>query len=184
MEENKNPLLHLIGTWKGDKGIDLAPKPDEDERNPFYETLIIEPVDIEIENAEEQELRTVRYYQYVKEIETDDVSHAETGFWIWDKENNTIMNSFAIPRGISVLAGGNVAQNGDELTFSVSSKSGDAEWGLVESPFMAKKAHTKEFSRVFKVKGNTLTYEQHTKLDIYGKQFDHEDSNTLTKKTD
>lgn len=66
--------------------MDLTPEPEVDENNPYYETLIIEPVDMEIEKAEEQELRTVKYYQYVKEIETDDVSHSEVGFWIcWDK---------------------------------------------------------------------------------------------------
>ena len=28
------PLSVLIGTWQGDKGIDIAPKPEEDENNP------------------------------------------------------------------------------------------------------------------------------------------------------
>lgn len=186
MESTKkqNPLLQLVGTWKGNNGIDLAPKPDEDERNPYYETLIIEPVDIEVENAGEQELLTVKYYQYIKEIETDDVSHSETGFWIWEKENNSIMCAFAIPRGVSVLAGGKYTVSDDnEFSFDVEASIDDPDWGLVQSPFMAKKAKTLSFSRQFKVKGNTLTYVQLTKLDIYGKKFDHEDSNTLFKES-
>ena len=183
MKEIKNPLKHLIGTWKGDKGIDLAPKPDEDETNPYYETLIIEPVDIEIENAEEQELRTVKYYQYVKEIETGDVSHSETGFWIWDKETDSIMCAFAIPRGVSVLAGGKftINESKSEIEYKVESKAEGSDWGLVQSPFMAKKAKTISFNRHFKVNGNVLSYVQTTVVDIYGKRFDHVDRNTLSK---
>ena len=36
------PLAALVGTWKGDKGVDVAPEPDGDERNPFYETIVFE----------------------------------------------------------------------------------------------------------------------------------------------
>lgn len=123
---NTNPLLGLIGIWKGSKGIDLAPMPEVDENNPYYETLTIEPVDIEIDNAEEQELRTVKYYQIVKEIETDEVSHSESGFWIWDKNEDKIMSALSIPRGLSLLAGGNFKKtNSDELIIRVSSNIGD-----------------------------------------------------------
>ena len=181
-DTKSNPLVGLIGTWKGDKGLDLAPKPDVDEKNPYYEVLIIEPVDIEVENAGEQELTTVKYYQYVREIETDDVSHAETGFWIWDNNTDTIMCAFAIPRGLSVLAGGGFKKSDNgKLIFNVSSSLDDPNWSIVQSPFMAKKAMTLSFSREFKLNGNTLSYKQLTKLDIYGKKFDHEDSNTLVK---
>ena len=47
-ENNKrSPLNRLIGVWKGDKGIDLAPKPEIDESNPYYETIVFEAVDID-----------------------------------------------------------------------------------------------------------------------------------------
>ena len=29
------PLEALIGTWKGEDGMDVAPEPDDDERNPY-----------------------------------------------------------------------------------------------------------------------------------------------------
>ena len=32
------PLAALVGTWKGAKGVDRAPEPDGEERNPYYET--------------------------------------------------------------------------------------------------------------------------------------------------
>ena len=33
------PLTNLIGTWNGDKGMDIAPEPDGTEHNPYYETI-------------------------------------------------------------------------------------------------------------------------------------------------
>lgn len=177
----KSPLAKLIGTWKGDKGIDLAPKPELDESNPYYETLTIEPVDIEIENAEEQELLAVRYNQIVREKANDEVSHSETGYWIWDKNEHTIMNSFSIPRGMSVLAGGEIKLTDKELQIRVAVKENDPKWGMVQSPFMLKKAKTLSFSREFIVSGDTLKYSQEMVLDIYGKTFSHIDKNTLSR---
>ena len=177
-----SPLSKMVGTWKGDMGIDIAPKPEIDENNPYYETLTIEPVDINIENAEEQELLAVMYTQIVREKSNDKVSHSETGYWIWDKKENIIMNSFCIPRGVSVLAGGEVKLTNNELQFNVSVKENDTKWGIVQSPFMLKKAKTLSFKREFKISGNKLTYSQETMLDIYGKVFSHTDANILHRK--
>ncbi|QVY66180.1 heme-binding beta-barrel domain-containing protein [Polaribacter sp. Q13] len=175
----ENPLVKLIGVWKGAEGIDLAPKPDEDENNPYYEVLTIEPVDLEIENAEEQELVSVRYHQIVREKANNKVSHSETGYWIWDKNEHTIMNSFSITRGVSVLAGGEATEVNNELKLSVAVLENDTKWGIVQSPFMLKKAKTLSFKRTFTVIDNKLSYTQETLLDIYGKTFSHTDVNTL-----
>jgi len=177
----KSPLAKLIGTWKGDMGVDIAPKPETDENNPYYEILIIEPVDIQIENAEEQELLAVRYNQVVREKSNDKVSHSETGYWIWDENENTIMNSFSIPRGVSVLAGGEIKLINNELKLCVSVKENDTKWGIIQSPFMLKKAKTLSFTREFIISDNKLKYSQEMVLDIYGKIFSHTDENTLSK---
>ncbi len=177
----KNPLAKLIGTWKGDMGVDIAPKPETDENNPYYEILTIEPVDIEIENAEEQELLAVRYNQVIREKSNDKVSHSETGYWIWDKNENTIMNSFSIPRGVSVLAGGEIKFRNNEFHLCVSVKENDTKWGIIQSPFMLKKAKTLSFTREFIITDNKLKYTQEMVLDIYDKIFSHTDENTLFK---
>jgi len=177
----ESPLAKLIGTWKGEMGMDIAPKPEVDENNPYYEILTIEPVDIEIENAEEQELLAVRYNQVIREKSNDKVSHSETGYWIWDKNENIIMNSFSIPRGVSVLAGGKIELNNNELELSVSVEENDTKWGIIQSPFMLKKAKTLSFTRKFIISKNKLEYAQETVLDIYGKIFSHTDENTLYK---
>ena len=181
-DTNKNPLVGLLGTWEGDKGIDLAPKPEEDENNPYYETLIIESIDGDIENAEEQEIAAVRYSQVVREISNDKVSHTENGFWIWDKNENTIMCTLSIPRGLSLVAGGEIeTTTNDELVFNVSAQADNADWGIVQSPFLKNKAKTLDFKREMILSRNTLSYSQEMTLDIYGKTFKHIDKNTLTK---
>ena len=162
-------------------GVDIAPKPEVDENNPYYETLTIESVDNEIENAEEQELLAVRYNQVVREKSNNKVSHSETGYWIWDKNENSIMNSFSIPRGFSVLACGELELINNTLQLSVSVKEKDTKWGIIQSPFMLKKAKTLSFTREFTISNNKLVYTQEMVLDIYGKISSHTDENTLYK---
>jgi hypothetical protein len=38
-EIDYGPLTGLIGSWKGDEGMDVAPEPDGKEESPYYETL-------------------------------------------------------------------------------------------------------------------------------------------------
>ena len=89
--------------------------------------------------------------------------------------------SFVIPRGVAVLAGGEINLNNNELKLSVSVKENDTNWGIVQSPFMLKKAKTLSFTREFLISDNKLKYSQETVLDIYGKIFTHTDENTLSK---
>jgi hypothetical protein len=181
-EVKKNPLVDLLGTWKGDMGTDLAPKPVEDENNPYYEVLTIEPVDIEVENAQQQQLTAVRYHQIVREKANDEVSHCETGFWMWDNNEDTIMCAFSIPRGASLLSGGTVRRSGNQkIILEVSSRLDDPNWGIVQSPFLESKAKILSFKREIELSGNKLTYTQETSIDIYGKIFNHKDNNTLKK---
>ena len=183
IENKTNPLDGLIGTWEGDRGTDIAPKPIIDENNPYYETLEFEVVDIDIENAEEQQLLAIKYYQLVREKKDDKVSHSETGYWIWNKDDDTIMCAFAIPRGVSVLAGGSYERISDEeIIFTVTSHKDDPNYGIVQSPFMEKKAKTIEFKREIRINGNKISYHQETIVDIYGKIFNHTDDNSLGKR--
>jgi len=181
-EIKQNPLIGLIGIWEGDKGTDLAPKPEEDENNPYYETLDVKAIEMEISNAEEQELTAVRYHQTVHEKETGEMSHSETGFWIWDNNSDSIMCAFSIPRGVSLLCGGTYEKSDDgNISFAVSAQADDPNWGIVQSPFMKEKAKTLAFKRELRLSGNTLFYEQETTVEIYGKTFAHRDNNTLTR---
>lgn len=187
---NYGPLQHLIGTWKGDKGMDVAPtKPNEKqakgkalprEESAYYETITIEPVG-DVTNAEEQVLVSVRYHQVVSRKSNDEVFHDEIGYWIWNPANKTVMQSLLIPRAVGLLAGGKVTESKGSITFKVSAAADNKDWGIIQSPFMQKKAKTESFVHTVTVSGKTMTYTETIALDIYGKKFQHTDGNTLTK---
>ncbi|MEN8123657.1 MAG: heme-binding beta-barrel domain-containing protein [Bacteroidota bacterium] len=176
------PLELLFGTWKGDKGIDFAPEPDEDATSDYYETITFERAG-DVDNADEQVLAIARYHISVRRKKNDETFHDQVGYWLWDKENKTIMNSLTIPRGLCVLAGGMFdfkKGKNSQVTFNVAAKL-DEEWGITQSPFMRDNAKTLEFSQKLTVSNEVLSYSQTTVLDIYGRIFNHTDENTLKK---
>ncbi len=175
------PLNSLIGTWSGDKGRDVSPEPDGSEENLYRETLTIEPVG-DVTNAERQELLVVRYLQIVHRKSDNKAIHNEQGYWIWDAQSQTIMNSLIIPRAVCVLAGGKMTSgNGTSLNLEVAARHDDPNYGIVQQSFMREQARTVEFRRTITVDRNTLTYAQTTVIEIYGKTFDHTDENQLTR---
>ena len=179
-EVDYGPLTGLIGQWYGDSGMDIAPEEDGDDHNPYYETLLFEAAG-DVDNAETQELSIVRYHQVVARKRNDKVFHNESGYLLWDADNEALMLTFSIPRGVAIVANGRVEtwSSGLVLEFSAAK---DTEWGIVESPFMAKHAHTQSFTRQFNLMRDTLSYTQTTIVDIYGRTVDHTDENELHRK--
>ena len=181
---NYGPLAALVGIWKGDKGVDRAPVPEGDERNPYYETIRFEAAG-DVTNAEQQTLSIVRYHQVVSRKSNDEVFHDQVGYWLWDPADDTIVETFTIPRGVAVVAGGKLAQPRDlalELVFEVSAEAGSAEFGIVQAPFMFRQARTTAFTHTLKVHGDVMQYSETTLLDIYGKHnYEHRDLNTLRR---
>lgn len=179
---NYGPLAVLIGTWTGDKGVDRAPEPDGEERSPYYETLVFEAAG-DVTNAEEQVLAIVHYKQRVSRKSNDEVFHQQVGYWLWDSSDDTIVETFTIPRAVAVVAGGKLAQPDSldsELVFNVAAELGSSEFGIVQAPFMSNKAKTTAFSHSITVQGDKLRYSETTVLDIYDKSsYDHTDLNTL-----
>lgn len=181
---NYGPLAALVGIWEGDKGVDLAPEPDGDERNPYYETMDFVAAG-DVTNAEEQTLSVVRYHEVVRRKSNDEVFHDQVGYWLWDPADDTIVECFTIPRGVAVVAGGKLAQPADlsgELVFDVAAQAGADEFGIIQAPFMFNKAKTTGFTHTITVCGDEMRYTQSTVLDIYGKHsYDHKDVNTLRR---
>jgi len=175
------PLACLIGTWKGDSGMDVAPEPDDTEHNPYYETITFEAAG-DVTNAEEQTLSVVRYHQEVSRKSNDKVFHDQVGYWLWNSATDAVIQTLTIPRAVSLLAGGSATAGDDRTVLNVRAKDGDAEWGIIQSPFMQEKARTLEYRHQLTVMGDRLHYEETTVLDIYGDHhFDHTDQNTLQR---
>ncbi|MFT5012083.1 MAG: hypothetical protein ACI9HY_002617 [Planctomycetaceae bacterium] len=59
----------MVGTWQGNKGLDVAPEPYRNEQNPHYETITLE-VARDATNAEEQTLETVQYNRIAETLTT------------------------------------------------------------------------------------------------------------------
>ena len=175
------PLACLVGVWSGADGMDVAPEPDDDERNPYYETLSFEAAG-DVTNAEEQTLSAVRYHQVVKRKSNDEVFHDQVGYWLWDSATGVVCQTLTIPRAVTLLAGGAASLDAGATSLEVEAKDGDAKWGIVQSPFMQDKARTVGFSHKITVQGDTLTYFETTLLDIYCKEnYEHTDGNTLQR---
>ncbi len=175
------PLACLVGTWKGDSGMDVAPEPDDDEHNPFYETIVFEAAG-DVTNAEEQTLSVVRYHQEVSRKSNDMVFHDQVGYWLWDAASGAVVQSLSIPRAVTLLAGGKATVESDRTVFEVRAADGDDQWGIVQSPFMQENARTLGFRHKLTVSGNTMSYNETTLLDIYGKHnYEHTDGNTLSR---
>lgn len=176
------PLTLLHGVWDGGEGMDLAPDPDGEESNPFYERIVFEAIG-DVTNAEQQCLAAVRYHQVVRRKSNDKVFHNETGYWLWDAAQGIVMQTLTIPRGVSLVAGGSYqfGADGEPTVLEVHAAIDDIDWTIVQSPFMRDNAKTIEFSHTVSVDGDTLTYSEKTVVDIYGKRFDHTDENTLQR---
>ena len=181
MKVDYGPLASLIGTFKGDKGLDIAPDPDGKEENEFYETIVFSEAGTAV-NAEEQELAVLHYHLLVNRKSDDAVIHNQTGYWMWDKQQNEVIQSIAIPRALCLLAAGAaVTDSNGDITINVKSKDGSDTWEIIQSPFMHKKAKTTSFEQTMTIKGNELHYHETTMVDIYGNSFEHTDTNVLVK---
>ena len=177
------PLVCLIGSWKGEKGMDVAPEADgSNEDNPFWETIDFSVVG-DVTNADKQTLAVVSYHQQVYRKSNDEKFHDQIGYWIWDKDAKTIMHTISIPRGVTLVAGGSIADDkfsASSALLKVEAEDG-GDWGIAQSPFMRDNAKTTAYKMAMKVDGDKISYSQTTFLDIYGRSFDHTDKSGLVK---
>ena len=173
------PLAALVGTWRGDKGMDVAPDPDGREENPYFETLTFTPIG-DVTNANVQRLVGLRYHQSVSRKSTGAVFHDQVGYWMWDPASGTVTQSLLIPRVVGVLASGRPIVGPNRTVLEVTAADG-GDWGVVQSPFMRDKARTVSFRHRIVVEGDTLGYDETTVVDIYGARFEHTDANTLIR---
>ncbi|MGR9099761.1 MAG: heme-binding beta-barrel domain-containing protein [Gammaproteobacteria bacterium] len=175
-------MQSLIGVWKGDKGMDVAPEPEEAENSPFYEIITFTPAG-DVINAETQVLSVLHYRQIVRRLSNDEVFHDQTGYWMWEPETGTVMHSLTIPRGVCVLAGGRCDYSGvteGPAVIELSAGVDDENWPIIQSTYMKDRARTMSFRQKIAVGNGKLSYSQTTIVNIYGRIFEHTDCNDLT----
>ncbi len=175
------PLAQLIGKWIGYRGLDIAPDNEANEDKTAYVDEMVFTPSGPAENAEEQNLVSVRYHHLVRKRQNHHIFHDQIGHWIYNPSNKEIMHSLSIPRGVCLLAGGTYELNNEETIFTVNSSENSPTYGIVQSPFMLEKAQTKAFNMRMSITPNELSYRQVTSLHIYEKDFEHIDASTLTR---
>lgn len=174
------PLAVLIGTWSGALGMDISPEPDGDDHNPYFETLVFEPAG-DVDNAEVQELVSVRYHQVVTRKRDDKIFHNETGYLVWQADTRLLMQTLSIARGLSLVAGGSVNETEHGVTFEVAAATDSQDWPIAQSPFLTEHAFTKSFTHQITVQGDQLSYSETMLVSIYGEEHTHIDTNQLTR---
>ncbi|PSW09824.1 hypothetical protein C9J01_19945 [Photobacterium rosenbergii] len=174
------PLAQLVGTWiSADAGgVDIAPaQKDLDVAagtpavTPFYETITFE-VAADATNASDQYLVALYYKQEVFRKADDSKFHDQRGYFVYDKANQKVYNSFCVPRNTCVTAEGAA---GNQMTLVASDR------GIAESNYMTENATTTDFTMSIQVEDDKMTYSQTTLLDIYGQSVSHTDSSILVK---
>ncbi|TEW53108.1 DUF1794 domain-containing protein [Psychromonas sp. RZ22] len=171
----------MVGEWKSVNagGVDVAPGQEGTKVGkggiavePYYEKMTFE-VAADAKNASDQYLVALYYKQEVFRKSDDVKFHDQRGYFIYDKSNQIVYNSYCIPRAVCVVSEGSAS---DKITFTTPKQ------GIAESQFMTENATTTDFSMVLDFsKKDTLSYSQSTALNIYGKPFAHTDSGTLEK---
>ncbi len=179
---NSHPLYGLVGRWHSINGLDISPSPQkENKETPYTETIQFQYIG-EIKNYNKQNLETIAYCQLIKSISDQSVLHHQMGYWMWDKDNKTVMYSLTIPRGVNVLAGGyyNRSNTTDtSILLQVTASMSHPNWQISQSPLMKNNATTIAFNYAIEVYDDRFIYEQTIQLEIYGQHSSHVDKNIL-----
>jgi len=175
------PLAALAGIWEGEKGQDVAPADDRGtEHNAFRERITFEPFG-PVANHE-QVLYGLRYATTAWRVGEEDPFHEENGYWLWDASAKLVMRAFIVPRGVTVLAGGQVAA--DAKSFRMAADVGSETFGICSNPFLDEEFKTVRYELEVTIHDDdSFTYAEDTQLRMKGRAdlFHHTDTNTLRR---
>lgn len=176
------PLAVLEGEWEGDAGHDDAPSVPERSlaKSDYRERLRLEPIG-RVDNHE-QILYGLRYATTAWRKGAEASFHEEVGYWLWDAKGGQVMRCFIVPRGVSVIAGANVAP--DARSFTLEATVGSPIFGICSSPFLDEEFRTERYRLTVTIHDeDSWSYEEDTVLQMKGRAepFHHIDRNTLRR---
>lgn len=174
------PLQALAGVWRGAQGLDRKPKVEGAREQAYVERLELQPIDA-VTNGP-QLLFGLRYHAHITKPGQVKTYHEQVGYWLWEPATQTVIHTLSIPRGVTLMAGGQVAP--DARSFILRAAKGDPHFGINTLPFLSHAFDTVEFViRVDVHPDGTWSYEQDTVLRIQGQSdlFHHVDRNTLER---
>ena len=174
------PLAPLAGIWEGDAGVDIAPASSGSRETRYRERLSLEPFG-PVTNGP-QTLYGLRYATTAWPVGEAEPFHEETGYWLWDAERRLVMRCFMVPRGVTILAGGDAAP--DARAFRMAAECGSETFGILSNPFLDAAFKTVRYELAVTIQDDgCFSYEEDTQLAIPGQAapFHHTDRNTLTR---
>ncbi len=173
------PLAPLVGTWEGDAGLDVAYSNSKGEisETPYRERTTFNPFG-PVDNGS-QALFGLDYRMAAWRAGEEDPFHTEVGYWLWDAADGQVMRCFMVPRGSTMLAGGDATA--DSTTFTMAAECGSETYGIVSNRFLAGAARTASFTVTITIDGDTWSYDETTNIE-HAKWHElvvHTDRNTL-----
>lgn len=177
------PLAHLAGSWRGERGVDFAHSYSlgEAKETPYREECSFQPFG-PVDNGT-QVLYGLDYRMEAWPIGAPESFHMEVGYWLWDAERHLVMRCFMVPRGVTVLAGGEAAP--DARSFSLHAEMGEETFGVLQNPYLMRSARAVRYDAEISVgeDGTTYSYAEDTVLEmrVQAGLFHHTDRNALTK---
>lgn len=179
--EEFGPLAGLIGTWKGNDGVDIS---YSYEKKAVIETHYTELAKFEVVGDVtngDQTLWVVDYTTSAIRKGESDVFHTELGYWLWDPARSEIMRCFMVPRGSTIFAGGSC--QADAGAFKMTARIGEEAFGVLSNPYLLEKAKCTEYNLTCTVDGDTWTYEEDTVMTMAatGGVLHHTDKNVMKR---
>ncbi len=188
------PLAGLVGVWEGNSGTDTSPgMPDRmstEVSSSYRERWALEVVTPAAENHA-QKLRQLTFvtsawrgHPSMAGAPAGEPFHAQTGFMVWDAANKQLLATFAVPRGITINAGGPV--DPEATTFELVAEAGSESYGICQNPYLIENFKVVRYSLKVKLNGDgSLDYEQDTQLQIKDRAgiFHHTDANHLQRQS-
>ena len=102
---NLGPLARLAGVWEGKRGVDINPKAEGPEKDPYIERYEAHPTDGQTNGP--QLYYGLRYHAHIVQPGEVETFHDQVGYWLWEPETGNILLTGSIPRGQTFIAVGN-----------------------------------------------------------------------------
>ena len=184
--ENFGPLLSMVGTWEGHKGMDFSYHNEEQEtgQTSYFERVTFStfgPVDNGNQHLYGLDYRMAAWRS--DELDQDPF-HTEVGYWLYDPAEKQIMRCFMVPRGTVVIAGGTCEP--DATSFTMTAELGSTNYGILENKYLSQNASTVEYKVDITLGEGEWSYAEDSvlKMAVQEDLLHHTDENTLTKVSD
>jgi len=177
---NLGPLTGMAGIWACPDGLDVNPKADGPEHQPFIERYELQPIDAQTNGP--QLFYGLRYHTRIVKPDDPETFHDQVGYWLWEPATGLVLQTVAIPRGQVAIAAGNAAPDATKLVLTA--ERGQTEYGICSTAFLEYAFRTDAYSiEVTFHDDGSWSYVTDTTLLVRGRTqpFAHRDRNRLRK---